>query len=68
VLGQFDLIGVVELRDDLTDLGRVLAILGPYWRAVYSDLIPDPGGSGAVPDPGSAVAAHRFHRVGLIQP
>jgi len=45
ILGQFDLIGVVELRDDLTDLGRVLKILGPYWRAVYSDMIPDPGGN-----------------------
>lgn len=44
-LGQFDLVGVVELREDLTDLGRVLAILGPYWRAVYSDMIPDPGGN-----------------------
>lgn len=39
ILGQFDLIGVVELRDDLTDLGRVLKILGPYWRAVYSDTV-----------------------------
>src|ERR1041384_6973624 len=45
ILGQFDLIGVVELRDDLTDLGRALKILGPYWRAVYSDMIPDPGGN-----------------------
>lgn len=45
VLHQFDLIGVVELRDDLTDLDRVLKILGPYWRAVYSDMIPDPGGN-----------------------
>jgi len=45
ILGQFDLIGIVELRDDLTDLGRVLRILGPYWRVVYSDLIPDPGGN-----------------------
>jgi endonuclease/exonuclease/phosphatase family metal-dependent hydrolase len=45
ILGQFDLIGLVELRDDLTDLGRVLRILGPYWRAVYSDMIPDPGGN-----------------------
>jgi hypothetical protein len=45
ILGQFDLIGVVELRDDLTDLGRVLKILGPYWRAVYSDMIPDAGGN-----------------------
>ena len=45
ILGQFDLIGIVELRDNLTDLGRVLQILGPYWRAVYSDMIPDQGGN-----------------------
>jgi len=45
ILGQFDLIGVVELRDDLTDLGRVLEVLGPTWRAVYSDMIPDAGGN-----------------------
>lgn len=45
IIGQFDLVSVVELRDDLTDLGRVLPILGPYWRAVYSDLIPDVGGN-----------------------
>jgi endonuclease/exonuclease/phosphatase family metal-dependent hydrolase len=45
ILGQFDLIGLVELRDNLTDLGRVMEILGPYWRAVYSDMIPDAGGN-----------------------
>jgi endonuclease/exonuclease/phosphatase family metal-dependent hydrolase len=45
ILGQFDLVGLVELRDDLTDLGRVLQVLGPYWRAVYSDMIPDAGGN-----------------------
>lgn len=45
ILGQFDLIGVVELRDNLKDLGRVLEILGPYWCAVYSDMIPDAGGN-----------------------
>ncbi|MBI5397137.1 MAG: endonuclease/exonuclease/phosphatase family protein [Verrucomicrobia bacterium] len=45
ILGQFDLIGIVELCDDLTDLGRVLKILGPTWRAVYSDMIPDDGGN-----------------------
>lgn len=44
ILGQFDLIGVVELGNDLTDLSRALKILGPYWRAVYSDMIPDAGG------------------------
>lgn len=45
ILGQFDLIGVVELRDNLRDLGRVLEILGPYWCAVYSDMIQDAGGN-----------------------
>ena len=45
ILGQFDLVGLVELRDDLTDLGRVLQILGPTWRCVYSDMIPDAGGN-----------------------
>lgn len=45
ILGQFDLIGLVELGNNLSDLGRVLKILGPYWRAVYSDMIPDPGGN-----------------------
>jgi len=45
ILGQFDLISVVELRDDLSDLARVLAILGPYWKVVYSDMIPDAGGN-----------------------
>ncbi len=45
ILGQFDLIGIVELADDLTDLGRVLKILGPTWHVVYSDMIPDPGGN-----------------------
>ncbi len=45
ILGQFDLISIVELREDLRDLRDVLAILGPYWRAVYSDVILDAGGN-----------------------
>jgi endonuclease/exonuclease/phosphatase family metal-dependent hydrolase len=45
IMGQFDLIGLVELRDNLSDLRRVLDILGPYWRVVYSDMIPDRGGN-----------------------
>ncbi|MBB3213296.1 endonuclease/exonuclease/phosphatase family metal-dependent hydrolase [Herbaspirillum sp. Sphag1AN] len=45
ILGQFDLIAVGELRDDLRDLARVLQILGPYWKAVYSDAVMDPGGN-----------------------
>ena len=45
ILGQFDLIGIVELRDNLTDLKRVIDILGPYWNAVFSDVIPDSAGN-----------------------
>jgi endonuclease/exonuclease/phosphatase family metal-dependent hydrolase len=45
VLGQFDLIAVVELRDNVRDLKRVLDILGPYWHAVYSDAVHDSGGN-----------------------
>lgn len=44
VLGKFDLIALIELRDDLHDLDRVLPILGPYWRVLYSDAnADDPG-------------------------
>ena len=45
ILSQFDLIGITEVRDDLTDLGRVMDILGPYWRAVFSDFNADPAGN-----------------------
>ena len=38
ILGQFDLIALVELRDNLEDLGKVLPILGPSWDVVYSDF------------------------------
>ena len=45
ILGQFDLVALVELREDLTDLGRVLPILGPSWDVVYSDWMEDSGGN-----------------------
>jgi hypothetical protein len=45
IIGQFDLVAIVELRDNLGDLNRVLPILGPYWDAIYSDMIPDAGGN-----------------------
>ena len=46
ILGQFDLIALVELRSDLTDLGRVLTYLGRSWDVVYSDWMDDAGGNG----------------------
>jgi hypothetical protein len=45
ILGQFDLVALVELRKDLADLGSTLPILGPSWDVVYSDWMPDPGGN-----------------------
>lgn len=45
ILGQFDIISVIELRDDLRQLRRVLDILGPYWDVIYSDYSSDPGGN-----------------------
>ena len=45
ILNQFDFIAVTEVRDNLSDLKRVLKILGPYWKAVFSDYIRDPGGN-----------------------
>src|SRR4249920_580968 len=45
ILGQFDLVAIVELRKDLKDLGRVLPILGPSWDIVYSDWMDDDGGN-----------------------
>ena len=45
ILGQFDLVSLVELRNDLTDLGRVLPILGPSWDVVDSDWNDDAGGN-----------------------
>lgn len=45
ILDQFDLIAITEVRDNLADLNRVLGILGPYWRAMFSDFITDPGGN-----------------------
>jgi endonuclease/exonuclease/phosphatase family metal-dependent hydrolase len=45
IIGQFDFVGLVELRDNLSDLNRILPILGPYWDTLYSDTIPDAGGN-----------------------
>jgi len=34
IMRAFDFVSVVELRDDIGDLRRVLAELGPAWSAV----------------------------------
>lgn len=45
ILQQFDLISVVELRRNVSELKYVLNLLGEYWSAIYSDYIPDAGGN-----------------------
>ena len=45
ILNQFDLIAIAELRDNLTDMRRVMDVLGPYWRLVFSDWRPDRAGN-----------------------
>lgn len=45
VIGQFDLVSIVELRDDVSELAEVLGYLGPYWKVVYSDYLTDAGGN-----------------------
>lgn len=45
ILNQFDLIAVTEVRRNLGDLARVMNILGPYWKVVFSDFIADWGGN-----------------------
>jgi endonuclease/exonuclease/phosphatase family metal-dependent hydrolase len=45
ILGQFDLVAISELRDDVRELGTVLGYLGPQWGVVFSDYLSDPGGN-----------------------
>lgn len=45
VLSYFDLISVQELRANLNDLARVLHVMGPYWKVVYSDMTEGPRGN-----------------------
>ena len=42
---QFDLIAVTELRRNVAELKYVLDLLGPFWKAVFSDYTPDAGGN-----------------------
>lgn len=45
ILYQFDLVAITELRDDLGDLERLMRLLGPYWRAIFSDFNTDAAGN-----------------------
>jgi endonuclease/exonuclease/phosphatase family metal-dependent hydrolase len=45
IMGQFDLVALVELRDNLEDLACVMDYLGEYWDVIYSDWMDDSGGN-----------------------
>ena len=45
IMSWFDLIGVVELRDNVREVAEVLALMGPTWDIIYSDFIEDSGGN-----------------------
>lgn len=45
ILNQFDLIALVELRDNLEDMAEVMVYLGTSWQIVYCDWIDDDGGN-----------------------
>lgn len=45
ILSQFDLIAIIEVRDNLTDMNRVLEILGSHWEVLFSDFNADAAGN-----------------------
>lgn len=45
VIGQFDLVCIIELRDNLAEFQTVLQYLGPTWRTIFSDYDLDAGGN-----------------------
>ena len=45
ILSNFQIISIVELGENTRDLERVMGILGPYWRAIYSDINMDKKGN-----------------------
>ena len=45
IIGAFDVVSIVELRDDLRDFMRILRLLGSRWGVVFSDYVRDAGGN-----------------------
>lgn len=45
IIGQFDLVAIVELRDNLEDLACAMTYLGESWDIVYCDWMSDAGGN-----------------------
>jgi len=45
ILREVDLVAIVELCDDTSDLERTLHVLGPHFGAVFSDYLRDAAGN-----------------------
>jgi hypothetical protein len=45
ILSQFDLISIIEVRDNLNDMYRVMDILGDHWSVMFSDFNSDAAGN-----------------------
>ena len=45
ILNLFDIVAITELRRNVSELNYVLKILGPFWKAVFSDYTTDAGGN-----------------------
>jgi hypothetical protein len=45
ILSQFNLIAIIEVRDNLTDMYRVMDILGSNWKVMFSDFNTDSAGN-----------------------
>jgi len=45
IMNQFDLISVVELKRNVSEMKYVIDLLGEYWKVVFSDYIADAGGN-----------------------
>jgi endonuclease/exonuclease/phosphatase family metal-dependent hydrolase len=45
VLSNFDVIAITEVRDNLSDLERVMSLLGNQWQVMFSDFNSDRAGN-----------------------
>ena len=46
IVSNFQIIAITELTENTKDLERIMKILGPYWKVIYSDVNMDNKGNG----------------------
>jgi len=46
ILSHFEIIAITELTENTNDLEKVMSLLGPYWKVIYSDVNMDDKGNG----------------------